>query len=391
MAYTKKQLEIRSKILDKIYTNGAISRIDIATKTGITPATTTKVTADLLKEKLITEVESEDTSIHVGRKKIYLKIAPNHSYYIGIELHELFIAFCLTDNLGTILRKKIVKLKKIPNGADFATVLREFVDSCQEFKPCALGFALPGHYNSSKNRIVSNRLAWQNFDLDPAIKQLQLPCYFENNVHCMTLCYRLLSRNVHDENILFLHIARGIFTSYVYDGKIHGIDNFLVGEVGHWIVNPEGELCDCGRRGCLQNYISQGAIIKKARLLYETSSSTYLRQLAKNIDDIDFYTVQKAYELGDEGVINILNSAMKYLAITLNNLVMMADTHQIVLHGALFDSQKLFGLLNHYLDENRFQLTNILQQHLIVKPYNQYDGAVAGAILAMQQSLGLYH
>lgn len=392
MAQTKKQLALQSKILDQIYTHGSISRIDIAHNTGITPATTTNLTAELVNKGLVIETDIDATENKVGRKKVLLKIAPNYSHYIGVELHEQFIAFCLVDNLGTILKKNLLTISehKIPTGATFAEHLAAFLNDCQAYCPQAIGIALPGHYNQTTQQIISNRLSWQKFDLKPVIAKIKLPLFFENNVHCMSTSYRLLSQQIKNDNMLFLHVARGIFSSYLYRGKIHGQNNFLVGEIGHWIVNPEGELCDCGRRGCLQNYISQGAIIKKAVLLYETSSSTYLRQLVKSTAEIDFYVVQKAYELGDDGVINILNNAMKYLAITLNNLVMMADTHQLVLHGALFNSNNLFELLKHYLNENRFQLTNISQQHLIVKQYDQFNGAAGAAIFAMQKDLGIF-
>lgn len=392
MVKTKKQLALQSKILDQIYTHGSISRIDIAHNTGITPATTTNLTAELIKLGLVVETDVDITANKVGRKKVLLKIAPNYSHYIGVELNEQFITFCLVDNLGTIIKKNVSKLYdyKIPSGTQFANQLKDFLTECHAYNPKAIGIALPGHYNATDNQIISNRLSWQNFDLDPVTSHIKLPLFFENNVHCMSTSYRLLSQQIRDDNMLFLHVARGIFSSYIYRGEIHGQENFLVGEIGHWIVNPEGELCDCGRRGCLQNYISQGAIIKKAVLLYETSSSTYLRQLVKNANEIDFYVVQKAYELGDDGVINILNNAMKYLAITLNNLVMMADTHQLVLHGALFNSHNLFELLKHYLNENRFQLTNISQQHLIVKQHDQFNGAAGAAIFAMQKDIGIF-
>ena len=65
-------------------------------------------------------------------------------------------------------------------------------------------------------------------------------------------------------------------------------------------VQPDGELCECGKRGCLQTYASESWLIRKARLLYQSTPSTYLHQLVKNENEITLQTILNAYELGDE-------------------------------------------------------------------------------------------
>ena len=81
MKSTKKQQLLYSTILNKIYTRHTISRIDIARETGITPATVSLITAEMLSDHLIQEVGEEiDLQDKVGRKKILLSIAPEHLY-----------------------------------------------------------------------------------------------------------------------------------------------------------------------------------------------------------------------------------------------------------------------------------------------------------------------
>ena len=106
MKSTKKQQLLYSTILNKIYTRHTISRIDIARETGITPATVSLITAEMLSDHLIQEVGEEiDLQDKVGRKKILLSIAPEHSYYIGAEISEKFFSFVLTDNIGTVYQQ----------------------------------------------------------------------------------------------------------------------------------------------------------------------------------------------------------------------------------------------------------------------------------------------
>ncbi|MHC9332795.1 ROK family protein, partial [Clostridium perfringens] len=101
---------------------------------------------------------------------------------------------------------------------------------------------------------------WKNFNLKEILKTITLPVYFKNNVKCMTLAERLFGSNNNNDNFIFFHISRGMFCSYMYNGKLYAENNLLVGEIGHIIVHPNGELCECGKRGCLQTYGSESCI-----------------------------------------------------------------------------------------------------------------------------------
>ncbi|MFQ3872380.1 winged helix-turn-helix transcriptional regulator [Staphylococcus sp. Mo2-1] len=113
---TNKQRMIRGQILNEIYVRGPISRVDIARNTGITPATTTAVTAELIQDNLIksTDIEVDhydiDTKKTSGRKKILLTICNKYNYYVGIELARDFVTLCLTDNLGNIVDQNMIDI-----------------------------------------------------------------------------------------------------------------------------------------------------------------------------------------------------------------------------------------------------------------------------------------
>lgn len=173
----------------------------------------------------------------------------------------------------------------------------------------------------------------------------------------------------------------------IKNGKIYGKDNFRIGEDGHFIVNPEGEMCICGRRGCLQNYASEDVIIKKAHILYETSSSTFLKHLVEKKDDITMDTVLKAFELGDDGIVKIFSDIMKYLSIVLNNISMLLDDPKIILHSKLFSNPQSIKLLRNSIKQNQFELNSAFTPELVVQPYSEFDGAIAGGFIALRERL----
>ena len=387
MKLTKKQQELRFKILDKIYSKGPISRIEISKETGITPATVSEITYNMINEKLIHEV-GEDLSPQnkSGRKKILLNITPNHSFYIGSELSTKYISFCLTNNTGEILKKNVIELNQLTESF-YICKLNEFIESCKEYKPSAIGIALPGHFDEKNKRIITNNAFWKNFNLKEILKTITLPVYFKNNVKCMTLAERLFGSNNNNDNFIFFHISRGMFCSYMYNGKLYAENNLLVGEIGHIIVHPNGELCECGKRGCLQTYGSESCIIKKSQILFDNSNNTYLKQLVSSRDEITIESILKAYKLGDEGVITILNSAVRYISITINNLSMMIDSDKVIIHSELFNEPLLVDLLKESLNQKINLLSDNERQNFIIKKYHDFNGCLAATALCISKYL----
>ncbi|MBQ6819808.1 MAG: ROK family protein [Clostridium sp.] len=392
MKITKKQKEIRFKIIDKIYSKCPISRIDISRETGITPATVSEITGNILNENLIYEIgEFTPEENKSGRKKILLDICDNHSFFIGSELSQKYISFCLTDNKGNIINEKIIKLdsynfNSILTEEIYLKELQNFINNCKKYNPQGIGVAIPGHFDAQQKLLVSNNTFWKNFDIKYVIDNIELPFYFENNVHCMSLAERFFNSN-NDENFLFLHVGNGMFCSYMYNGTLYEKNNFLVGEVGHIIVHPDGELCECGKRGCLQTYASEAWIIKKCQLLFDNSGTTFLKQLVQNKNEITINTVLKAYKLGDEGVNNILNSAIKYISITINNLAMMIGTDKIIVHGELFNEPLLLNLLDENIKKSSNLLSTEEQPNIKFKKYHSINGALSATSLCIKNIL----
>lgn len=389
MKLTKIQRERQIKVLSIIYTQSPISRIDISKKTGITPATVSDITFELLKEKLIVEIgEEKEGQIKSGRKKILLTVSCQHSFYIGIELSEKFFSFVLCDNKGTVFEKEVVFEKQYSSGLNveiFFQFCKSFITKNKKYNPKAMGIALPGHFSKPEQGIQTNNPFWEHFIFDQLPNYFDGPIYFSNNVECMAISERLFNNTSIDDNYSILHVGRGMFCSSIYEGKLYGLTNIVIGEIGHMIVHPDGELCECGKRGCLQTYASESWIIKKSQILYDNSETTYLKQLHQQKKRLDIETIIKAYQLGDEGVIMILHNAIKYLAITLNNITLMIDSNRIIIHSQLFDELPLFKLLQKHMDKNISLFNTDKTTTISLKKYREINGAIAATGLCIDR------
>ena len=387
MNQTKKQAELRTIILDKIYAKGPISRIDISKETGITPATVSAITGSLIQEKLLYELGEDEEHAKVGRKKILLGIKKQHSYFIGCELSEKYFSFVLSDNTGNVIDKEkatVSSEKILAEGADlFCHLLEQFIFRNNSYTIQAVGVAIPGRYLHN-DLITTNNQTWKQFDLAKIKNEFSFPIYFSNNVNCMALAKRLFSAYQLDENFIYFHFARGMHCSYMYNGKIYGKSNIVIGEIGHTVVCPDGEVCGCGRRGCLQTYASESWLTKKAKIIFETAELTHLKSLVTDKEEITIQTILTAYNLGDQAILNLLHLAFKYLAQSLLNLSMMIDAKKIYLHSPILTDDKVIAAFYQEISQQPKLLFKDLPE-LIIEPYNDFTGAVAGVALCLQK------
>src|SRR5690625_3297120 len=349
MKLTKKQREIQARILDAIYVQGPISRIDIAHLTQTRPATVSATTGYLIEQEVIEEVGEDSSGVGSGRRKILLDIKQGHQYFVGVELSEKFIIFCLTDNTATLTKKERLTVDPAKKEATFTTetiiqYIQNFIESSDQKKIGAIGIAIPGHHLPDENQILTNSALWSNLDLNALSEAFDLPVYFENNVKCMVLSKRFFNGNSKDENFILHHISRGIFSAYMHEGELFAQENRLVGEVGHTTIQMDGELCECGNRGCLQTFSSEAWLIKKAQIIYQEIDSTYLRNIVDDEEDIDFQILLKAYKLGDPLIIDLLQQAIQAIATNIINLFMIIDIQTVYVHGHIYEETALFEL-----------------------------------------------
>lgn len=390
MNLTKKQKEIQAHILDVIYVRGPISRIDIAHETGITPATVSSTTAYLIEDGLIEEIGEANVS-GSGRRKILLDIQQEHQYFVGVELSEQFISFCLTDNKSNILKQEIREIDEgkrieILTTENIGTLIHTFIEELEEIEVSAIGVALPGHHTIKDNLFLTNNPLWKNIDLNELDEASEIPMYFENNVKSMLIYRRFFGESTADENFILHHISRGIFCAYMYNGELYAEENRLVGEVGHTTIQMDGELCECGNHGCLQTFTGETWLIRKAQYIYETVDSTYLNDIVNDASEMTFQTILTAYKLGDPLIINLLENAIKAIATNIINLSMMIDAQTIYIHGSIYQEPTLLKRLESIIDTRQplFKYEN--QPVIKVLPYKRINGALGASALCISET-----
>ncbi|MFD1441533.1 ROK family transcriptional regulator [Lacticaseibacillus hegangensis] len=344
-------------VVQYLYRHPAATRTDITQMLNITPATVSAVIAQLISLHLVVETGEEIArTTGSGRKQKIISLDPNYGCLIGVDFTLAGFAAYATDLTGHHIDHSYQPYEEIAGqslNSNVANAINNLVSAHPERHFIGVGLSIPGHYDSENHTLISNNQMWQGFDLKIIAADISLPIVAENNVECMAMAQYLFDVESTPENFLFMHAGFGLYCAFLQSKGLHPKRNYYIGEIGHTVVDPEGFQCECGKRGCLQTYISETWLVKRARDLYQSSSITVLRSLVKSPDKINLDTILAAYRLGDSYITKMLQDGLHYLAIAVANLLMMSDADAIYLNSRLLQdpafSDQVLATINNQL------------------------------------------
>lgn len=387
----KKKNTNTSRILECIYRNAPVARTEIADITDITPATVTATVSSLIARGIVAEVgevsPEENTS---GRKRVLIDLTPSFAYSIGIEFTQKALCICITDLKGMILHESIT-----PFSDELAAdITGRIISGTQALieesgippeQIAGIGIAVPGHMDSGCTTLVSNRKTWSSFSPSTIEAGLAFPAVYENNARCMAYGKYLFDPCHSPDNFAFFHVGLGMFCANIIEGELFLGNNYVAGEIGHTIVCEGGRRCECGKNGCLQTYSSENHLLRNARMLYENSSHTLLKELAREPEDITIETITTAYSMGDAGITAFITDALKYLGVTVSNISIVMNPGKIFLHGQFFQNQDIRTELMDYIKRQLIFVDSTYEDNVEILPYRITDGAVGAAAMAIQK------
>ena len=262
-------LRNEKQVIDLIRREGGLSQAQICKKTGLGSSTITYIVGRLRVKGLI--VEKPGHSKKRGAKPVLIDINPAGQFVIGTEINPSYLLIGLFDfNCGLVdhIKVSVDMDHSVENVVHLLEVNIKGLLSKNDIlhdKLTGIGITLSGSISSEGAVQLSSSLGWKNVPLKGLLSDK-----FDWPVDVYTTKVRLLAEmNVHpplsSKNIVYLNVANGVGTTVVVDSKlIYGATNRF-GELGHVVVDPEGPLCGCGHRGCLEAHISGPAILKKIK------------------------------------------------------------------------------------------------------------------------------
>jgi glucokinase-like ROK family protein len=320
----------RSTVLNTIKTHASISRAEIARITGLSAATVTGITAELIQKGLIFEKAEGDS--RGGRRPILLALNPRGGFVIGIKLMEDHAIGAITDLETTVLAKYSEDFQNtsledvIDTLINIVDMLLKQVDITQE-QLLGIGIGVAGIVDA-RNGILRNSpfLGWKDVPLEDLLNsRIQVPVHIDNDVNTLTLTEQLFGAGQGIENFLVLTVGRGVGMGMVINGQLYRGVNGGGGEFGHTVIDPEGPLCTCGKSGCIETYVSEPALLQ---MVTEASSRGEFPRIINTIEDL--ITIAKE---GNSVAISIFTQAGEKLGYGVANLINVLSPELIIISG----------------------------------------------------------
>lgn len=320
----------RTAVLNTIRSHGLISRKDIALQTGLSAATITGITADLIEEDLILEKEIGGSS--GGRRPIMLALNKNGRYMIGAKLSIDHITIALTDLEATVLSLRTLPLASHELqltvqalGLALSALIKESGIPKEKF--LGIGIGLAGIVDADRYILRQSPIyGWRNVPLVSLLQEhLDIPIYIDNDVNTFTLTERWFGLGSDVENFIVVTVGRGVGMGAVVNGNLYHGACGGAGEFGHTVIHPEGPLCTCGNQGCLEAYVSDPALLRQAAEAYQKG------ELPGPVNSVE--TLVRLAEQGNPAILKILGKAGHYLGIGIANLLNLFNPELIIISG----------------------------------------------------------
>ncbi len=376
-------------IAELIIRKGSLSRPDLARLTGLSPATVTNLTKELLKKRVIVEKGKLDSGL--GRKAKLLEFNSRYGYFVNVNLDpSLPTSIYLSDLLGGVIEKekKYITLKIIADNSEEALVsniidtIKKFIDSQDSVirkKIIAIGISIPAVVNLDET-IYSPLFKWYNIPLKASIENaLSIPTFLENIARIKAIYeMNFIDRTV-DKNVIYLALSPGIGMVNFYDSKLIKGKHSIAGEIGHMSLNILGEECYCGNKGCFELYCGESNIIKSAMALITENQSPILSDIVRNSpEDIDIKALFQAQQMGDMKVHKLLEEAGKYLGLALANVVNCFDPDRLIVSGDLIGESNL--VYDCAVEEMRKRVFDILSRNIDIEKARLKSSDIVKAI-----------
>jgi len=364
-------------VLDAIRQMAPISRIQLSKYTKMSPTTITRIVQELEAEGFILEGISEETAI--GRRPTLIHMREDALYTIGIEIDCFTIRIGILDFLGKLIAFQEVKCSIRHQYEEAIHLLKQSINNIMteyqiaQDKLLGIGIGIPGVINNEEGIIVSSeQLKWEN-------------CHIREDLNgvfgCEVIIDNELKMQIISEigniytplysNCILVGIGTGIGASILLNGEVYrGIQN-KAGEISHITINPFGEMCHCGKRGCLSMYVSENTLLKRT---------------PKNLNIQSMEEILHCVDQGEPWAIDIQQDVATFLAIAINNLVCLYEPEAVIVSGEMIEHNATFQKL---LSEKCKQyIWKELQPYFDLQFSNQLkEGVVKGAALQAQKQL----
>lgn len=330
-----------STVLRVIFKHGSCSRSQLTKLTGMSPATITRIIADLMEQGIVLEGKvGESTG---GRRPVYVYIDHTKLYIGAVKLLQDDTVVAILDLKG----RPIIKEQIFPSSLDPNRLLQQVVDTFNNLLTSAqinlehilgIGVAISGVCQPEQGVVINSvNLGWKDVPVTKILNQgLDLPVYIENDANASALAELWFGTAKDATNSMFIKTETGAGVGIVINRSLTTGSHFMTGEIGHVPLIQNGLLCRCGQKGCLEPYVYFGDV-----------QNRYEAKTQRKVTNTNFVQLVEA---GDQVALELLQETAPALAIACSHWGILLDMDVITIGGlwGQFEQEIIAYCQNYY-------------------------------------------
>lgn len=261
-------------------------------------------------------------------------------YRVGVDVGGTNIAIGIVDETYKIVDKIGVKTSEASSPEEMikaiATTVTELIarNGLNESEIESIGVGVPGTAELDTGKIMyANNLGFEDVPFLPELqkalgKELGSVTCFDNDANAAAIG-EYITGGYDAKNFVMVTLGTGIGGGIIIDGKVVRGINYAAAEIGHMTINVEGVDCNCGRRGCFENYASATALMQQAKE-------------AMNVDDMDGEKFFGLVREKNETALKVMDQFTTYLSEGLIDIINILQPEVLVLSGGITRAADLF-------------------------------------------------
>jgi len=176
-------------------------------------------------------------------------------------------------------------------------------------------------------------------------QRLGLKVSADNNIRGVASAEMLFGKES-VKSMLFVKYGPLVGGAFMLSGKLFRGSGYRAMELGHFIVDPLGSVCRCGKRGCLETVAGFDVIAGHLQLQYSPSRMPILYRLTEGDKrKIDMEAIMASFEQGERVVIDMIDGALGHMALMIADAVGLIDPERVTLYGFPFESERFMAML----------------------------------------------
>jgi glucokinase-like ROK family protein len=332
----------RSRIFSILASRHRVSRPELAEETGLSRATIAILVDELFDRGLARAVGLGSSS--GGRPPTLVEFNPDAAFALGASMQDYQWTVVRTNLNGDIADRETSAMSD-PSPEAAVNAISSCVSRLRErargkrLLP-SIGVGTPGLVDMRSGVIVSaSDMGWSNVGFGTLVQErTDLPAIVANRSKVAALAEYWYDSTTGVQDLIYATVGTGVAAGIIHRGELYLGTNSSAGELGHITVLPDGPVCACGNRGCLQQLVSEDAIAQRARVALRASHDGALMEAVGNHpEQLVASQVLEAAEAADPTALQVVGEAADFLAIGVATLINLFNPQVVYLGGPVIE------------------------------------------------------